>query len=73
MIRKEEALFFKNKELYTYINSKGKFYNGFILKVEDDFLLFNDDVIGEKLFYFSDIEIIEASKKNGNGGSNDTR
>ena len=63
MIRKGEALFFHNRKDYTYINSKGKFYNGYILTVKDDFLIFKDDVIGEKPFYFADIDIIEKSKK----------
>ena len=56
-------LFFK-LNTYTFLkNIYSKFYNGFIKKIDKDYIIFNDDELGEIPILIKEISEIDYSKK----------
>lgn len=68
-ILKEKAKFFKDKNIVVHIQQMSptiklmRFYNGPITSIEDDFLVINDEVLGELPIYFIELKTIEPRKE----------
>lgn len=61
----ERAELFHKTRTYTFIkNIYSKFFNGFILKIEKEHILFNDDQLGEIPIIIKEIFQIDYSSKN---------
>jgi len=61
----ERLKVFKTNNTYTYIlNIYSKFFNGFIVNVNDTLLLFTDDVLGQIPILIKDIKYVDYSNSN---------
>ena len=65
-LKKKVDVYYSNK-VYTFIKKEnGTFLNGYINKIEQDFFVIFDDVLGEYPIMFSEIVKIDVSMKNKN-------
>ena len=59
---KERLSLFHNNNIYTYIkNIYHKFFNGYIIEIKDDYIIFKDDYIGNIPIQIKEIEELEYS------------
>lgn len=56
----EKAKFFFDKKVTIHVDTNsGRFYNGLIIEIHENFILVNDRMLGETPVYFSEIKNLE--------------
>jgi len=60
--KKERANFFLRKRTLVHIKTKKDFYNGYIVEVHSDKIIFDDRLFGEIIVFFEEIFRIEPYK-----------
>lgn len=67
---KQKAKIFLEENTYTFIKTYGNsYYNGYIIKLKEEYILFKDDKLGEFPILYSDIKLIAPSRTNGSGNN----
>ena len=58
-IKYEKAKYYKEKVRPAHVDCYGMFYNGIVLDVKPEFLILDDEKLGEMPIFFSEIHNIE--------------
>lgn len=55
-IKKKVEYFLEDKKVIHISLKSGRFYNGYVVEIRTDFMIFNDKVLGELPVWFDEIK-----------------